>query len=177
MTNRTNTDHDLLRWVRLEIRFWKNVKKHGSRTCWLWIGTTMSKKSGSYGQIYYNGAMRLAHRISWLIHFNRIPDDMCVLHKCDNPICVNPLHLFLGTLYDNNRDMAIKGRAKGTKMGETNPNSKLCWSQVERIRNYALQGYTHRQIGQRFNISHAQVGRIVRGEYWSVPARKAVENG
>lgn len=92
-------------------RFWEKVKKTPS--CWLWTG---AHKDGRwpYG-VLGGGASRvpkLAHRVSWELHHGPIPDGMNVLHKCDNPPCVRPDHLFLGTLSDNTQDMVAKGRAK-----------------------------------------------------------------
>ena len=75
--------------------------------CWLWekgVGST------GYGHIFYQGKMLKAHRVSWELHRGLILKDMCVLHKCDVPSCVNPDHLFLGTHKDNKRDSMKKGR-------------------------------------------------------------------
>ena len=95
-----------------EIRFWKYVKK--SEGCWIWTG---AKKQGGYGVItvYRDEDLRthkrmLAHRLSWEIHNGKILDGLCVCHHCDNPPCVNPAHLFLGTMLDNTLDCYKKGR-------------------------------------------------------------------
>jgi len=90
-------------------RFWEKVDT--SRECWEWTG---SKRPLGYGQMGIPGTNRPvgAHRISWELHFGPIPDDMFVCHRCDNPKCVRPDHLFLGTPTDNVRDMVAKGRHK-----------------------------------------------------------------
>lgn len=78
--------------------------------CWLWTGA----KTHGYGEVSYKHSKRLrAHRISWTIHHGKIPDGLCVLHKCDTPLCVNPEHLFLGTQADNLKDCYEKGRMRG----------------------------------------------------------------
>lgn len=90
-------------------RFWEKVAK--SDGCWLWTG---SRQRNGYGFLFAGTRKEphpeRAHRVSWRIHFGEIPDGLWVLHKCDNPPCVNPEHLFLGTRTDNMRDCARKGR-------------------------------------------------------------------
>lgn len=85
-------------------RFWQKVEK--TDTCWLWRG---SKNTTGYGQLRTD-RLEKAHRISWEIHNGPIPDGLAVLHACDNPPCVNPSHLWLGTQADNARDRQAKGR-------------------------------------------------------------------
>ena len=86
-------------------RFWAKVDKSGD--CWLW---TASKTKEGYGYFRFDGAMRKAHRMSWLLTNGEIPEGMLVCHTCDNPSCVNPKHLWLGTNRDNMDDMNAKGR-------------------------------------------------------------------
>lgn len=93
--------------LTLEERFWTKVIK--ADNCWKWIG---SKYPNGYGYIYYNKNHIGSHRVSWEIHNGIIPDKMCVLHKCDNPNCINPKHLFLGTMSDNTKDMVSKHRGR-----------------------------------------------------------------
>lgn len=85
--------------------FHKKYKK--TPYCWIWTG---SLKPDGYGCLYYEGKMWIAHRVSYIIHKGKIPKGMFVLHKCDNPSCVNPKHLFIGTNKDNLHDMVMKDR-------------------------------------------------------------------
>jgi len=91
-------------------RFWDKVEKTDG--CWLW---TASKSEDGYGYFRFDGGMRKAHRMSWLFTNGEIPEGMFVCHSCDNPSCVNPEHLWLGTNQDNQDDMNEKGRHGFTK--------------------------------------------------------------
>lgn len=90
----------------IEERFWEKVKK--TSECWLWTAAVDRK---GYGRIGLGPDLLGAHRYSWELAYGPIPDGMAVLHHCDNPLCVRPEHLWLGTIADNNRDMIKKGRA------------------------------------------------------------------
>ena len=143
-------------------RFIAKVRKDPTSDCWNWIG---SKDSHGYGQIYiYTGHKKRkvipAHRASWLIYNGIFLDTLCVLHKCDNPACVNPKHLFLGTKADNSADMIAKNRQK---KGEDLPQSKLSWTQVHAIKNCDLPQY---EIAAIAGISQAQVSFIKSGKRW-----------
>lgn len=90
-----------------ESKFWKKVNKLSDDECWLWIA---HKIPSGYGQFNAMGKIMRAHRVSWILKNGPIPPEKVICHKCDNPSCVNPNHLFLGTLKDNSRDMIKKGR-------------------------------------------------------------------
>jgi HNH endonuclease len=110
----------------LEQRFWCRVKKGLADECWLWSGSTNKK---GYGRITLGSraaGVERAHRVSWLLFRGEIPDGLCVLHRCDNPPCVNPSHLFLGTKRDNTADMVSKGRmvAPPVHRGDMHPLRK-----------------------------------------------------
>jgi len=89
-------------------RFWTRVDRSaGAEGCWPWVA---GKSGCGYGTLGVNWTDQYVHRLSYEMNFGPIPDGMCVCHHCDNPPCVNPLHLFLGTVGDNVRDMVQKGR-------------------------------------------------------------------
>lgn len=95
----------------LETRFWRGVDKRGPSECWPWKGTAHSGKYGHVGRGGRNGGTVLASRVSYELHYGPIPDGLYVCHTCDNPPCVNPAHLFLGTQQDNVDDRVRKGRS------------------------------------------------------------------
>lgn len=103
-----------------EERFWKYVKK--TPTCWIWIG---KRHRQGYGELWVKETMRLTHRLSWEIHYSKIPKGKHVLHKCDNPPCVNPDHLYLGDHYMNMKDMWDRGRANPNPQGTV--GEKIQW--------------------------------------------------
>lgn len=107
-------------------RFWDKVIK--GINCWQWTGSTHRREG--YGVIRV-GRQILAHRISWILHHGAIPGGMCVLHRCDNPSCTNPDHLFLGTQADNLADMRAKGRQQ---KGEKHHRAKLTELDILNIR-------------------------------------------
>jgi hypothetical protein len=152
--------------IPVEQRFWQYVNKTDS--CWLWTGAT---RDFGYGVINMGGAhgkAECSHRLSWIIHNGDIPSGMCICHKCDNPLCVNPNHLFLGTRSDNNKDMQSKGRYDKIKRpkGEKHGRSKLTNEQVFSLRQDRKSGMVYRELSQKYNISIASAQRIAIGKDW-----------
>ena len=143
-------------------RFWKRVSKQGADRCWEWIG---SKNIHGYGQFFVTRKKNIgAHRYSWAIHNGAIPDGLWVLHVCDNPACVNPAHLFLGTVTDNVRDSVGKGRW-GTLHGEDAVNAKLTEEAVREIRS--LRGAVSQAVlASRYGVSRELVRDVQLGKKW-----------
>lgn len=127
--------------------------------CWLWTGRLTAK---GYGDFSVKKKPVRAHRMSWNLFRGEIPLGMNVLHSCDNPTCVNPDHLFVGTQLANMHDMIAKGR-KVVARGEQHGNSKLTVEQVAAIRESTGRGA---DIGKRYGIGAMQVSRIKRGLRW-----------
>ena len=105
--------------IPVETRFWRFVSKGSDDDCWMWTG---NKLPSGYGLIGVNKRTKYAHRLSYEIAKGPIPDGLIVMHHCDNPSCVNPAHLSVGTYADNNADMMRKGRHKVVSLrGERHP--------------------------------------------------------
>ena len=144
----------------IEDRFHEKVTKTNS--CWIWSAGHRNPKG--YGGFWLNGRNHAAQRISWLLFRGEFDQKLRVLHKCDTPSCVNPLHLFLGTDSDNLRDAAQKGRMP---KGERNGNSKLTADQVRLIRKMPSNNYGEiKKIAVRFGIDRTQVYNIIKRRQW-----------
>lgn len=120
-----------------------------------------------YGRLLRRGRGYLAHRYAWEQAHGPIPEGLCVLHRCDNPPCVNLDHLFLGTIADNTADMVAKGRDRFSQPGSNNPRSKLSEDDVRAIRSALGEGCRQREVAERFNISRGQVAKIAVGLAWA----------
>lgn len=128
--------------------------------CWIWIGTTRGHMG--YGAFHFNDKMEGAHRASFNIFNGPITPGSQVLHTCDNPKCVNPKHLFLGTNQDNVNDKMAKGRHVATPVyGINNHLTKFTTEIVEQIRELSLQ-YSQKELSHLFNMSQPNVSRIIR---------------
>lgn len=148
--------------------FWERVNKFGpfmprmKTRCWIWTG---SKHRDGYGQLFFRDKWWKAHRLSWFMKKKR-RTVLHVLHKCDNPSCVRPGHLFKGTHTDNVRDMWKKNRGRPVHR-EACKQAKLTEARVKRIRrSYARGDTSYRKLGKLFRMSHSQIASVVRGEDW-----------
>jgi len=146
-------------------RFWSAVDMSGgSDACWPfqgWICTTLG-----YGEITIKGHRHRAHRYSYELSYGKIPKGMCVCHKCDNKVCVNPTHLFLGTIADNTLDMVAKGRHRAAK-GEQHGQAKLKETDVEQIRNCHTAGQSIRSLAKEYQVTNKTIRDIVRRRSWT----------
>ena len=154
--------HGTTRYRRkpLAERFWEKVDKRGIDECWEW--TAFRMRRGNYGTFGVDGRTLKAHRVSWELAFGLIHGGLCVLHHCDNPACVNPAHLFLGTNADNAAD---RNRKRRTARGERIGNAVLTDNVVKQIR---LMAQREKQIyvAARFGISRSNVSHIVNRNRW-----------
>jgi len=174
-------------------RFWSKVKRGTDEECWPWLGRT--DKDG-YGSFWLDGRNRRAHRVACALSGMAIPDDMCGCHRCDNPGCCNPAHIFAGTNAENTKDRDRKGRsahgdthwtrinpermARGDthwtrrsperlahNFGAANGMAYLTEDDVREIRRlYSEGGLSQQAIGKRYGMGQGSIGRIVRRDRW-----------
>lgn len=155
----------------LEERFWPKVDKQDSDECWNWKG--FLDRDG-YGQISAGGvgsAMLKAHRYSYELHYGINPGDKVVLHICDNPSCVNPAHLRMGTPSDNMKDCWDKGRSalRPSMPGASHPLSTLTPEAAMQIRNaYETRDITQKELAEEFGVSKGNVYYVLTGKHWTV---------
>jgi hypothetical protein len=184
----------------LKDRFWEKVSKDGPRhkslgKCWVWTAAKEGTGYGSIGLGPGNGLGK-AHRVSWELHYGTIPYGLCVLHKCDNPACVRPSHLFLGTQLDNARDKEGKGRGNHARgdahparrdpsylkrgdehhmrrrpdlryYGSKNCKAVLSESDVVQIRSeFDPATMEYADLSSKYGVSPSTIGRIIRRETW-----------
>lgn len=152
--------HNAVSIQTLREKFFSVLSPGKPDECWEWPG---GKNNWGYGVLYHDGRPHQAHRLSYEFHNEVPPDDLFVLHKCDNRPCVNPNHLFLGTPIDNSTDMVSKGRQA---RGERNSKAKLTEEQVRQIRQLHSQGWIYKRLASAFGVCKGSIARIVRREAW-----------
>lgn len=145
---------------QLRQRFWKCVDGKDPQRCWEWKGSINSK---GYGIVWLKRRAYGAHRVSYALHHGD-PGSMDVCHACDNPRCVNPHHLFLGTAAENMADAADKGRMAH---GESSPMAKLNEYKVRVVRRAARWGIPQRRIAERMGVSQIAILYIIHGRTWA----------
>jgi hypothetical protein len=179
--------------VPLDQRFWQNVARGAADECWPWVGTLNAQGYGVIKRPGGRSGMARANRVSWELHNGPIPERMYVCHHCDNPACVNPAHLFLGTHAENMADAAQKGRraaasrayraahpesiirgarhyltrTPGLQRGELNRFSRLTEEQVREIRRrYAAGGILQRQLATIYGVTQTAISGVLRRRLW-----------
>lgn len=144
-------------------RFWSHVKKGDGNECWEWM---ISRFRNGYGKFAVSREKTAkANRMAWELLFGPIPDGMCVLHKCDNPGCVRPDHLFLGTPADNARDRNSKGR-QAIFRGESHSSSKLTDNDVRAIRSERSMGASLVVLSQKYGVTIQNISQIYLRKSW-----------
>lgn len=151
--------------------FWAKVDRVNGPTmpnmstpCWVWIAGTRN----GYGRFAVNGTLVDAHRHSWALTNGPVPDGLWALHKCDHPPCVNPEHLFLGTVLDNTRDMIAKGRARNDckAQGERHGLAKLTVEIVREARRRFDAGESGRALAREYGVSATTMCSAIGRETW-----------
>ena len=131
----------------LKAKFWPKVKQGAPDECWPWTGSLNSK---GYGHFRISKRIAVAHRVSYTIHFGPIPQGLFICHRCDNPVCVNPNHLFAGTNRENVDDMLSKGRQC---RGEDHQLAKLSDEKIGEIRMRWATRLTQQKLADEYGIS------------------------
>lgn len=155
--------------------FWARVDRRGPDECWLWTGPF---HSAGYGKLGYQGKDWNAHKLAWVLTNGPVVGELCVCHRCDNPPCCNPGHMFLGSRAENRQDCVAKGRhaqGDGTSArlypelvprGEGHGRAVLTEVQVIEIRARRREGATIDALAAHYGIGRSQVFRIGRREAW-----------
>ena len=142
-----------------ESRFWSNVDIGNNDECWNWARAS----SRGYGDTFIDGKHESSHRAAWRFTYGSIPEGLCVLHKCDNRLCCNPTHLFIGTYQDNSDDKCSKGRQS---KGDYPISSKLKDQDVYDIKDMRIAGLTIREIAGIKGVGKSVVCGILNGTRW-----------
>ena len=150
--------------INLELleRFHEKWVLNPETGCWEWTASTAGR---GYGQFRIPGTRKniYAHRLSYILFFGEIPDDSLVCHQCDNPKCVRPSHLFVGTSAGNLQDMKTKGRHL---FGGRNLRSKLDDGKVRRIHTLSESGFSQAKIAKTCGVAQSTVWKILKGMRW-----------
>jgi len=143
-------------------KFFTSFSVDPDTKCWEWDALTHRQ---GYGWLHFQGKYHLAHRVAWFIFWGRMPQPKeAVCHKCDNPKCVNPDHLFVGTQKDNVADCIAKGRArKGHPIGSKNPRAIFT---EEQVRNILRDTRKQRDIAREHGCAESTISMIKRGNNW-----------
>jgi hypothetical protein len=154
--------------VNTEQDFWNLVDKGGpihptlGTPCWVWLGR---KTCEGYGDFGYKAEYYLAHRLAWFFTYGKFPEP-CGCHKCDNPPCCNPDHVFEGTKSDNGKDMHTKGRAN-PPVGEAHYKTTLTTNKVRQIRKmWQTKPFTQGTLAKIFGVGRTTINSIIKRRNW-----------
>ncbi len=146
--------------LKPNLRFWSRVDSGDQDACWNWTGR---KNRGGYGTFSLDGTQRNAHRVAWILTNGPIASrKILVCHSCDNRLCCNPRHLFLGTYKDNRDDAIRKGRLVEID-GPNNPQAKFSTALIGEVRQLRRSGLTHLAIANQTGISRPHITHVLLG--------------
>ena len=146
--------------------FLDNTRINVSTGCWEWQGY---KDRDGYGQMGFENKNRLVHRLAYMLYNQCTEEDIkgkVIMHLCDNPSCVNPEHLQIGTQKDNIQDCIQKGR-RANRKGEQNPNAKLTEYQAQKIRELYQLGISQEELAKMFNVARRTIYNVRKNISWS----------
>lgn len=132
--------------------------------CWEWTGSTKTRNGETRGRIMLDGERKNAAHWAWILYRGEISKGFQINHHCDNPLCVNPEHLYEGSQKENVEDISRRGRWP-IRTGESNNNSKLCEKSVREIRE--MSGVSNRSLAAEYGVSSAMIGLIRNGKAWT----------
>ena len=155
-----NDDAETLSWLETNVR-----KPNGDSGCWIWIG---SRDKDGYGTVRFRGGYTRVHRVRMILDVGRpLAVSEFVCHRCDNPPCVNPAHLWIGSNRANQLDASAKGRSRGkVRTGQDNHASKLTPDGVRLVRVLLNEGLGCGEIARRFRVTPAAIHFIRNGQSW-----------
>lgn len=139
-------------------RFEEKFQRGAPNECWIWSAGRAGPKWNQYGHFKAEGQIK-AHRFSYQLYVGPIPEETCVCHRCDNPLCVSPAHLFLGTYLDNNRDAIAKGRHSFNTRFQPTISTEVV-TEVRKLYEPGKVGYL--KLAKRFGISHSHVRQLIK---------------
>lgn len=153
----------------IDERLWSRAKTSGPNECWEWQGWRHPSGHGQIGRGRRGEGLAYTHVVAWEVTNGPVPDGLWVLHRCDNPPCVNPRHLFLGTPADNTHDMVAKRRHSHGEAHAT----KLSDHDVQEVRRLIAGGRTHQSLADEFGVSRSMIGHIGRFSRWALTEQDA----
>jgi hypothetical protein len=151
--------------MTVEERFWEKVDKTNPDGCWIWVGARSGNRAGLFAITKYNRI--IPYRFSYELKYGKIPEGLFACHKCDNGLCVNPDHIFIGSQTDNMRDMSEKDRSHHTHGADLHRGC-LTDNDIREIRKfYHDQKLSTRKIAQMYGVGKTTIEQILNGITWA----------